>query len=101
MAKKHVVTLTEDERAFLRRRISAGSPRADTQMHARILLKADEAPGGPSWTDHAVATALEISVPTSSGCASDSPRRGWRRHWPVGLRDGSIGGSWMARRRRT
>jgi hypothetical protein len=92
MAKKHIVTLTEDERALLRRRISAGSPRADTQMHARILLKADEAPGGPSWTDHAVATALEMSVPTvervrkrfaeeglEAALARRAPRREYRR----------------------
>lgn len=64
MAKKHSVTLTESERALLRRRISAGSLRASTQTQARILLKADEGPGGPGWTDQAVATALEVSVPT-------------------------------------
>jgi transposase len=64
MAKKHIVTLTEDERILLRRRISAGVGSAGAHTRARILLKADQAPGGPAQSDAAIAAALEVSVPT-------------------------------------
>ena len=64
MAKKHSVTLTDDERARLQQRISSGAAPAGVQTHARILLKTDAGPGGPAWTDRAIAAALEVSVPT-------------------------------------
>ncbi len=64
MAKKHSVSLTKDQRAFLQRGISAGSAPARVHVHARILLKADQGPGGPAWSDQAIAAALEVSVPT-------------------------------------
>jgi transposase len=64
MTKKHAVNLTEDERALLQGGISVGSAPATVQTHARILLKADEGPDGPGWTDQAIAMALDVSVPT-------------------------------------
>jgi hypothetical protein len=62
MAKEHVVRLTEGERALLQRRISAGSAPVHVQTHARVLLKADEGPVGPGWTDRAMAVAREREV---------------------------------------
>jgi hypothetical protein len=59
MAKEHAVRLTEGERALLQRRISAGSAPVHVQTHARVLLKADEGPVGPGWTDRAMAVARE------------------------------------------
>jgi transposase len=38
--------------------------RPNSQAHARILLKADSGPEGPAWSDRAIATALDLSVPT-------------------------------------
>ena len=64
MAKKHVVILTEGERALLRRRISRSSASNAAHTRARILLKADQAPNGPGWADTAIAAALDVSVPT-------------------------------------
>jgi transposase len=64
MAKKYHVTLTESERADLRALIGAGKAAARTLAHARILLKADRAAGGPAWSDEAIAPAVEVSVPT-------------------------------------
>ena len=64
MAKKHVVALTGDERARLRRQIAVGALQPNAQAHARILLKADSGPEGPAWLDRAIATALDLSVPT-------------------------------------
>lgn len=64
MTKKHIVILTEDERADLHRRVSTGSTHAGTQTHARIMLKADQEPGAPAWSDQTIAVALDVSLPT-------------------------------------
>jgi transposase len=63
-AKKYLVTLTPDERDELSRLIAAGTAKARTLAHARILLKADQAEGGPAWPDRRIAEALEVSVAT-------------------------------------
>ena len=49
--KKYKVTLTADERQSLHALVSAGKGAALKLTHARILLKADAAPGGPAWTE--------------------------------------------------
>jgi transposase len=64
MAKRYRVTLTPTERADLEQLTRVGKAAARALAHARILLKADQAPGGPAWTDEAIATALEVSIPT-------------------------------------
>src|SRR4051794_11618746 len=64
MDKKHLVTLTASERESLGRRIAASSAPARDLLHARILLKADDGPNGPAWTDVAISTALEVSTST-------------------------------------
>src|SRR5690348_12409279 len=64
MTKKHIVLLSQEERAELHRRISQGSAPADVQIHARILLKADQGTVAPAWSDRAIAAALDVSVPT-------------------------------------
>jgi transposase len=62
--KKYKVTLTDDERQQLQNLIAAGKGAAQKLAHARILLKADAAPGGPAWTDDRIADALEVSTDT-------------------------------------
>jgi transposase len=62
--KQYCVTLTEDERAALGQRVATGRGPARELTHARILLKADQGPGGPAWVDTAIAAALDVSVPT-------------------------------------
>jgi hypothetical protein len=64
MNKKYVVRLTVEERSTLETLISSGKTPARTQTHARILLKADCAPEGPAWPDHAISEALHVSLPT-------------------------------------
>lgn len=64
MKKKYRVTLTETEREELKGFVSAGTGPSRQAIHARILLKADEGEDGPEWEDAAIATALEVSVPT-------------------------------------
>ena len=61
---KYRVTLTDEERAALQEVVRTGKAAARSQTHARILLKADEAPGGPDWTDERIADALEVSRST-------------------------------------
>ena len=62
--KKYKVTLTPEERQQLHDLISAGKGSAKKLAHARILLKADAAPGGPAWPDARIAEAAEVSVAT-------------------------------------
>lgn len=62
--KKYRVTLTAEERQRLQATIASGKAAAKTLAHARILLKADQAEGGPAWADARIAAALEVSVDT-------------------------------------
>ena len=64
MNKQHVVRLDEAERAYLRDEVAAGVAPARRLAHARVLLKADQGPGGPAWPDAAIAAALDLSVAT-------------------------------------
>jgi transposase len=62
--KKYKVTLTDDERQQLQEMIAAGKAAAKKLAHARVLLKADAAEGGPAWPDARIADAAELSVAT-------------------------------------
>ena len=57
--KKYVVELSSDEREHLKSVISKGRAAARTILKARILLKADQGPLGPSWTDDRIVEALD------------------------------------------
>ena len=62
--KKYIVTLAAEERQALHDLIAAGKASALKLAHARILLKADAADGGPAWTDDRIAEAVEVGVAT-------------------------------------
>lgn len=62
--KKYHVTLTPEERSQLDRLVSAGKAAARKLAHARVLLKADEAEGGPGWKDEQIAEALDVGLST-------------------------------------
>jgi transposase len=64
MAKKYRVTLTPEEREALGRMIARGKAAARKLAHARVLLQADEAEGGPARADEDIAAALNVSVRT-------------------------------------
>ncbi len=64
MKKKYIVTLTDEERRTLQSMLSHGKAAARKWMHAMILLKADQAPGGPAWSDDAIAEGLEVGRAT-------------------------------------
>jgi hypothetical protein len=63
-AKLYRVLLTDDDRATLYRLTASGTAPARQLTHARILLKADESPAGPAWTDPAITVALDIDRST-------------------------------------
>jgi transposase len=58
------VTLSDDERAGLTELARCGKAAAYKITHARILLKADAAPGGPGWQDEQIADALDVGTAT-------------------------------------
>src|SRR5689334_15397949 len=62
--KKYKVTLTAEERQQLSELIAAGKAAAQKLAHARVLLKADAADGGPAWPDARIAEAVEVGVAT-------------------------------------
>ena len=64
MRKRYTVLLSEEERARLHTMIGRGVAPASALTHARILLKANQGQAGPSWTDAAIAVALEVNPAT-------------------------------------
>lgn len=63
-ATRYRVLLSDADRTRLTDLIASGAAPARAQLHARILLKADQSPAGPAWTDVAIAEALETSERT-------------------------------------
>lgn len=64
MRKLHRIDLTPTQRAELLALTQSGASPARVQTRARILLKADQGPAGPGWTDARIAEALETSART-------------------------------------
>ena len=62
--KTFQVQLSIAERARLQALITQGRATAHTHIHARILLKADEGPDGPAWTDAMLSAALDVGMST-------------------------------------
>jgi transposase len=62
--KKYTVELTPEQREELSHMISTGKASARQLTHARILLKADQGPHGPRWSDSQIQQALEVSPAT-------------------------------------
>ncbi len=75
--KSYVVRLDAAERAVLAGLVSAGAAPARAQTRARVLLKADQGPDGPAWSDTAIATALETSVATVARVRRAWVAAGW------------------------
>jgi len=64
MSKRYLVTLTPEERRGLTEMVRVGRRSALTLTRARILLKADQAAGGPAWPDARIAEALDCGLRT-------------------------------------
>ena len=65
-AKSYRVVLTPEQRRQLEHQIHCGKGAARLLDHMRVLLKADEGPAGPAWTDEAICAAVEVSQSTVS-----------------------------------
>ncbi len=65
-AKKYIVDLDATERARLCALISKGKAAAQTILKARILLKADQAEGGPGWLDVEIINARDTNLSMGS-----------------------------------
>jgi hypothetical protein len=64
--EKFKVTLTVEEREAPQHLVSVGKAAARKLAHARILLSADEGPGGPRRTDEDIVEGLCVSPSTSA-----------------------------------
>jgi hypothetical protein len=64
MPEKYVVELSAEERDELRGLLRRKKLAAAKRTHAQILLKADQAEGGPAWPDTRIAEAFDIAVRT-------------------------------------
>lgn len=61
---KYIITLTEEERLWLRRLVSVGKAAARKLTHARILLLADASPEGSARNDEDIQQALGVGLST-------------------------------------
>lgn len=64
MSAKRKVALTPEQRQRCLDVVDSGTANARTIMHAHVLLKTDSSPGGPAWTDAAIAEAFSVSTVT-------------------------------------
>jgi transposase len=62
--KKYSVQLDAQQHQMLESLLKGGKESARSQMHARILLKADQGVQGRGWTDEQIAEALEVGRAT-------------------------------------
>jgi transposase len=74
--KKYRVKLSDDERSHLLERLGRGKRPATEQTRVRVLLKVDEGPDGPAWTDARTAEALEVAKGTVAGIRQRFSERG-------------------------
>ena len=65
-AKRYKVHLFPEERAELQRLVSKGKTAASKRRRAQILLKADQSPQGPAWTDAQICEAFDVGQLTVS-----------------------------------
>jgi len=63
--KQYVVELTTEERSDLHRVIQAERMAAHKRLHARMLLKLDQGPEGPGWSDAKAAEAFDTTARTA------------------------------------
>jgi hypothetical protein len=62
--KRYRVTLTGEEREEIGRLLARGRADVRKLRHAQVLLKADEAEGGPGWTDERIVEAVDVGPAT-------------------------------------
>ena len=104
MRKKYIVQLTEEERKYLRKLISAGTAPARKLNRARILLKADvgKHAEGEALIDKEIAGMLDTRPrPPFNAYASASTRGDSKQRWNARCRTGCTNDRWTGERKRT
>lgn len=77
MSKKtNRVELSPEQRSHLLEWIGRGERPAREQRRARVLLKADEGPEGPAWSDERIGEAFELSKGGVAGIRRRFCKRG-------------------------
>src|SRR5215212_11799844 len=74
--KTFQVKLSLAERAQLQALVTSGSATAQAHIHARILLKADQGPEGPAWTDAMICSALDVGISTAARVRQTAVQQG-------------------------
>ena len=64
MPKKYIIELSAAEREMLKGLVLGKRVAARKRQHAQILLKSDQASGGPAWTDEQIAEAFDVKTLT-------------------------------------
>ena len=64
MPAKRVVRLSAEQRQRCESIVRSGSTPARSILHAHVLLKTDNGPDGPGWTDRAIAEAFDVTTVT-------------------------------------
>jgi hypothetical protein len=80
--KRHVVVLSEAERARLHTMIGRGVAPASALTHARILLKANQGEAGPGWTNPATVARVRmkyVAAGLDAAIYREPPARQYRR----------------------
>jgi transposase len=87
--KKYVVELARGERRDLQELVKKGKAAAYRIKHANILLKADQAKGGPTWTDEQIVEAFGCHVTTVANVRKRFVEEGFEA--AVGRRQEGVG----------
>jgi len=73
---KHRVQLTADERETLAELVTRGRAAGWKLKRARALLKCDESPGSPAWSDAKVAEAFDLATRSLENWRKQAVERG-------------------------
>ncbi len=55
---KHIIRLSQEQRQSLQHMVKAGKASARQILHAQVLLKVDESPDGPNWSNKQIQEAF-------------------------------------------
>jgi hypothetical protein len=76
MAKKYVLKLTDEERTELDRLVRKGKVAGWKLQRAQALLKCDQGPDGPAWTDGRIAEAYGVTTRSLESWRKQAVERG-------------------------
>lgn len=76
MAKKYILKLTAEERAEFEGLVRKGNVAGWKLQRAQALLKCDQGPDGPAWTDERIAEAFGTTVRSLESWRKQAVERG-------------------------